>query len=81
MSSAPRNPDDQPTPQERAANPDRSPWLLLLLVPIVIPLTTGIYNRVDPQVIGMPAFYWIQLAFVPLSAFCTAIVYFKTRKR
>ncbi|HEX6517644.1 MAG TPA: DUF3311 domain-containing protein [Nocardioidaceae bacterium] len=50
-------------------------------MPIVIPLTTGIYNRVDPQVIGMPAFYWIQLAFVPLSAFCTAIVYFKTRKR
>ena len=71
----------QPGHRERGKNPDRSPWVLLLLVPIAIPLVTGIYNSVHPVLIGMPAFYWIQLAFVPLSALCTAVVYLNTRKR
>ena len=64
-----------------AGNPDRSPWVLLLLVPVVVPLVTAIYNSVDPVLLGMPAFYWIQLAFVPLSALCTVVVYLNTRKR
>jgi hypothetical protein len=55
--------------------------VLLLIPPVVIPLIPGIFNRVSPELFGLPAFYWMQLAFVPLSAFCTAIVYFKTRKR
>jgi hypothetical protein len=68
-------------PPERVENPDRSPWVLLLIVPVVVPLVTGLYNTVDPTLFGMPAFYWMQLAFVPLSALCTAVVYLKTRKR
>jgi hypothetical protein len=55
--------------------------VLLLIVPIVLPLVTGIYNHVEPKLFGMPAFYWVQLAFVPLSAVCTGIVYVKTRRR
>ena len=72
---------EQPQHRERGENPDRSPWILLLLVPVVVPLVTTIYNQVDPTLFGMPAFYWIQLAFVPLSALCTVVVYLKTRKR
>jgi hypothetical protein len=72
---------EQGRPGEGAENPDRSPWVLLLIVPVVIPLITAIYNSVEPKLFGMPAFYWMQLAFVPLSALCTAVVYFKTRKR
>lgn len=75
------NKSEQSRPGERVGNPDRSPWVLLLIVPVVIPLVTGIYNTVQPELFGMPAYYWMQLAFVPLSALCTAIVYLKTRKR
>ena len=67
--------------EEAVGNPDWSPWALLLIVPIVIPLIPGIFNRVEPVLLGMPAFYWLQLAYVPLSAVFTAIVYLKTRKR
>jgi hypothetical protein len=67
--------------KETTRNPDRSPWVLLLLVPVVVPLVTGLYNSVHPVLFGMPAFYWLQLVFVPLSAFCTAVVYLNTRKR
>lgn len=75
------NKSGQPQHGENAGNPDRSPWVLLLLVPVVIPLVTGLYNSVHPVLLGMPAFYWLQLAFVPLSALCTAVVYLSTRKR
>jgi hypothetical protein len=68
-------------PEGKPENPDRSPWVLLLILPVVVPLLTGLYNSVDPELFGMPLFYWLQLAFVPLSALCTAVVYLKTRKR
>jgi hypothetical protein len=55
--------------------------VLLLIPPVVIPLIPGIFNRVSPELFGLPAFYWMQLAFVPMSALFTAIVYFASRKR
>ena len=72
-----------PVPPEDAAvgNPDWSPWVLLLIPPIVIPLVPSRFNRATPELFGMPAFYWMQLAFVPMSALFTGIVYLKTRKR
>jgi hypothetical protein len=72
-----------PKPQRDndVGNPDWSPWLWLLVIPVVLPLVTPIYNRVDPELWGVPAFYWIQLVFVPMSAVVTGLVYLKTRKR
>ena len=35
---------EQPPPVDRSQNPDRSPWVLLLIVPVVIPLVTALYN-------------------------------------
>lgn len=67
------------TPQ-RSPNPDRSAWNWLLLVPIIIPLTTTMYNFSEPRLFGFPAFYWIQLSFVVLGVVCTVIVYRKTTK-
>ena len=55
--------------------------MLLLIIPIVIPLIPMIYNRVEPDLFGIPAYYWIQLAFVPMSAALTGVVYMKTRKK
>lgn len=72
---------DRSRPEEDIGNPDWSPWVLLLIVPIVIPLIPMIYNRVEPDFYGIPAYYWIQLAYVPMSAALTGIVYLKTRKK
>ena len=62
-------------------NPDWQPWVPLLIVPIVLPLITTIFNRAEPKLWGIPAFYWIQLAYVFLSAACTAIVYATSKSR
>ena len=43
---------------------------LLLLLPCVIAVWAPLYNRVDPQLFGMPFFYWFQLLLVPFSAVC-----------
>jgi len=52
-----------------------------LLVPIVIPLLTFLYNDEEPRIGGFPRFYWLQLAFIGLGVACTAIVYRMTKKR
>ncbi len=72
---------DRSRREGKLANPDWSPWVWLLAIPIVLPLFTPLYNHVTPEWLGIPAFYWIQLLFVPMSALVTGIVYLKTRKR
>lgn len=54
-------------------------WYWLLLVPLVGLLIPPIYNHVDPEFIGLPFFYWYQLAWVPISVAVTSLVYRKTR--
>ena len=54
-------------------------WYWLLLIPLVGTLIPPIYNFEDPKFIGMPFFYWYQLAWVPISVLLTATVYRKTR--
>ena len=63
-------------PAERS---DRSPWNYLLLVPIVIPMLTFLYDDVEPRIFGFPRFYWLQLVFIGLGVVCTAIVYRATK--
>jgi hypothetical protein len=55
-------------------------WNLLLLVPFLILVTPWI-NSVEPQLFGLPFFYWIQLAWVPVSVLFVAIVHVRTRGR
>jgi hypothetical protein len=57
----------------------RRHWYWLLLIPLLGLLVPPIYNDVDPTLIGIPFFYWYQLAWVPLSVAVTAVVYVKTR--
>ncbi|MCW2945193.1 MAG: hypothetical protein JWR24_1910 [Actinoallomurus sp.] len=59
---------------------DRSLWNWLLVVPVVVPLLTFLFNRDKPRLAGFPFFYWAQFAFVVLGVVCTAIVYLKTRR-
>jgi hypothetical protein len=55
-------------------------WYWLLLVPLVGLLIPPIYNHAEPEFIGLPFFYWYQLAWVPISVAVTALVYRKTRE-
>jgi hypothetical protein len=53
-------------------------WYLLFLVQFVIALWPPFYNSVEPTWMGIPFFYWFQLAMVIVGAVLTAIVYFAT---
>jgi hypothetical protein len=53
-------------------------WVLLLLVQFVGTLWLPFFNRVEPQWIGIPFFYWYQLVWVIIGACCTSIVYLAT---
>jgi hypothetical protein len=55
-------------------------WYWLLLVPLVGLLIPPIFNHGDPELIGIPFFYWYQLAWVPISVAITALIYVKTRR-
>jgi uncharacterized protein DUF3311 len=53
-------------------------WYWLLLVPLIGTLIPPIYNHQDPELIGIPFFYWYQLAWVFISVGITALIYRKT---
>jgi len=55
-------------------------WYLLLLIQFIAVLWPPFYNRVEPEWIGMPFFYWYQLLWVIIGAVLTAIVYFATEE-
>lgn len=74
-------PADDAKVRRRARAADASPWNWLLVVPIVVPLLTPLYNRQAPELFGFPAFYWLQLLFVALGVVTTSIVYLKTKRR
>jgi len=75
----------EPVPPAQAApaapRSDHSPWNWLLLIPIVVPLLTPLYNYDSPRVFGFPAFYWIQFLFILLGVATTSLVYQMTKKR
>lgn len=55
-----------------------SAWNLLLLLPFLMLVTPWI-NAAEPRLFGMPFFYWIQFAFVPVGVLSVAVVFLKTR--
>jgi hypothetical protein len=63
----------------RPRRSDRSAWNWLLVLPIVVPLLTFVYNSDKPRLGGIPFFYWAQFLFVALGVICTTIVYRVTR--
>jgi hypothetical protein len=61
--------------------PPRRGWQWLLVVPVVVPLLTFLYNGKDPRFLGFPRFYWLQLAFIVLGVATTTLVYQLTKDR
>src|SRR5215813_8495171 len=61
-------------PVVRIRPADASAWHWLLLIPVILPLLTPLYNRIDPTLLGFPFFYWFQLALAGLSSIMIALV-------
>jgi hypothetical protein len=55
-------------------------WNWLLLVPVIVPLTTLLFNADGPRLAGFPLFYWLQLFFVALVVVVTTVVYRLTKR-
>ena len=58
-----------------SARPLGWPQVLLLAVPCVAVLVVPFFNRIEPQLWGIPFFYWWQLLWVPLSGVFIALAY------
>lgn len=85
MSPTEETPPSDPPPSDRPPNAparsDRNPWYWLLILPVAVPLLPMLYNHTDPTFLGVPRFYWLQLAFVVLGVATTVLVYRQTRGR
>src|SRR2546423_14680554 len=78
----PKPPDFLPPPPGPAdGRPYHPAWQWLLLIPIVLPLLTPLYNRLEPRLLGLPFFYWCQLAFVLVDVAVITLVYQLTKRR
>jgi hypothetical protein len=60
---------------------DRSHWNWLLVVAVIVPLLTFLFNRTEPRLAGIPFFYWIQLAYIALGVIAAGLVYTMTKKK
>jgi hypothetical protein len=53
---------------------------LCLIAPLVALLWVGSYSRLTPRFIGIPFFYWYQMAWVPAAALLTYTAYVLVRR-
>jgi hypothetical protein len=81
VASVPSRRDPGLRPTERARGSGARRWSLLLLVPLLGVLIPPIYDMKDPTLIGIPFFYWYQMAWIPISVACTVAYYRATRER
>jgi len=63
------------------ARTDKHPLNWLLLLPLLVTLYPPLYNRKDPELAGIPFFYWYQLAAISVGVVSTFLVYRATRSR
>ncbi|KUO92008.1 MAG: hypothetical protein AT710_04990 [Thermocladium sp. ECH_B] len=47
---------------------------ILMLIPLIIYLDLPSYNSVNPELLGVPFFYWYQTLWLALSAVIFAVV-------
>ncbi len=55
-------------------------WYALLALPLLGLLYPPLYATRDPEIAGIPFFYWYQFAWVVLASLITILVYVKTRR-
>jgi len=71
---------DLPEVKPPVVTPLRVVIALCLLAPFVAMLWVGSYGKVEPTLIGIPFFYWYQMAWVPISAVLTSTAFFLVRR-
>jgi hypothetical protein len=48
---------------------------VLLAVPTIGPLLVPVYARLEPELWGIPFFFWFQFAIIPVAALFTTLAY------
>ena len=81
LQTAPKIPLPAENQHRRPRARGLSRWHWLVVVAVVIPLLTPLYNHAEQQLFGLPFFYWSQMAFIGLAACVTAVVYQVTKRR
>ncbi|WP_301126295.1 DUF3311 domain-containing protein [Streptomyces cacaoi] len=79
MSAAPPTPPGR-RPAGAVITPTRVLAGLCLFAPFVGILWVGSYARVEPELIGIPFFYWYQMLWVLVSALLTTVAYVLVRR-
>jgi len=54
-------------------------WQLLLVLPFLGVLWVPLFNKINPELTGIPFFFWYQSLWVFVTAAITAFVYRKSR--
>jgi len=67
-------------PRRPVVTPSRVIAGLCLAVPFVALLWVNSYSRLTPRFIGIPFFYWYQMAWVPVTALLTFTAYVLVRR-
>lgn len=57
----------------------RALWYLLLIIPFIATLWVPFYAGKDPELSGIPFFYWYQFLWIIISSLITGLVYFMTK--
>jgi hypothetical protein len=78
--SSVRSEGEQRSSRSEPAGERRNSANWLLLIPILAVVFPWVYDTRDPELIGIPFFYWYQMLWVPLSVVFTVAVYRLTRK-
>jgi hypothetical protein len=78
--SADLSPPASPARRSEHRRSDYSPWNYLLLIPIVLPLLTFLYNHETPKLFGIPFFYWFQMLLAPLAVLATVSAFYLARR-
>ncbi|MBM9619439.1 DUF3311 domain-containing protein [Streptomyces zhihengii] len=74
MSAEPEAPP-APNTEPPVVTPVRVVIALCLIAPFVAMLWVGSYAKIEPVLIGIPFFYWYQMAWVVISTALTMVAY------
>ena len=59
---------------------DKHPLNWLLVLPLLATLIPPMFNRLEPELFGIPFFYWYQLAAISVGVITTLVVYRASRR-
>lgn len=59
---------------------DFRPLYLLLLLPYLAMMWVPSYNRIEPEIAGIPFFYWYQMLWIVLGAAVMLPIYWREER-